>query len=758
MAKKIQKYRVEYSNEFPELTKSKISDLYIYCMACRKDFTISHGGRDDCRRHVDSPTHKKNKELFNKTSSIAAFISSKASQGDLSVIKAETLFVNALVEHNISFAVADHFNDLFRAMFPDSEIAKKFACRRTKTSAIVEKLAENLQTELAESLQSSAFSLCTDGGSDHKSQSYPMIVRYFDGSSIKTLLLDFPEMQEASSTGKHIFDLINSCFTKYHIPWENCIAFGTDNASVMTGRNAGVIAFLRQKFPDIFLSGCPCHLLHHAAEKAAAQLPLDATELLVDLFYFIQKHHKRMKELKEFQKLLGVEDHSILRHVGTRWLSLKRGLQRLLEQWAALTQYFRTLQPEGKKRLLQETSSSSSKKSMNSTSSSTKVTESSTKGKLPSDSSSKGKVPSDSSSSSSSSSKPSDEPKTKAEKLYSILSSDLNHLLCSFLFETVDVFVDANVFLQKDEPLIHCLRRSLVSLLTDIAVCFLKPSAIASCHDITKVNLDRKSQKSRDELVIGMKTKRMLEELRKDSKKWDKNDEDTFFCAVRAFYVAGMRYILQNIPVGEPLFKHAEVADIQLRHKSKFEDVEYFVKRFPMLIGGLSDEKLGKLQKQFLKYQVDPDLPSDLCDGTTRVDRAWAFLGSVKDTIGQPKYDLLARVMLGLLTIPHSNAYSERIFSAMKLTRSDVRSTMSQKMLGSALVLKQSMVANEKKCFQMNFTQKELRVAKSATVDKLSKSEAEKIEEDEIDKITGRVMAMLHEDHDDAACSAPVNH
>jgi len=53
---------------------------------------------------------------------------------DVGVINAEILFTDLLVEHNISFAASDHAGSLFRRMFPDSEIARKYGCGHTKTS------------------------------------------------------------------------------------------------------------------------------------------------------------------------------------------------------------------------------------------------------------------------------------------------------------------------------------------------------------------------------------------------------------------------------------------------------------------------------------------------------------------------------------------------------------------------------------------------------------------------------------------------
>ena len=54
-----------------------------------------------------------------------------------SVIQAEALWSTFVVEHNLAFNASDHATKLFPKMFPDSEIAKKFACGRTKTTVIL---------------------------------------------------------------------------------------------------------------------------------------------------------------------------------------------------------------------------------------------------------------------------------------------------------------------------------------------------------------------------------------------------------------------------------------------------------------------------------------------------------------------------------------------------------------------------------------------------------------------------------------------
>ena len=52
-------------------------------------------------------------------------------------IKAETMWSMFVAKHNLAFLTTDHATKMFKTMFADSEIARKFACIRSKTTAIV---------------------------------------------------------------------------------------------------------------------------------------------------------------------------------------------------------------------------------------------------------------------------------------------------------------------------------------------------------------------------------------------------------------------------------------------------------------------------------------------------------------------------------------------------------------------------------------------------------------------------------------------
>ena len=90
---------------------------------------------DEVSRHGEG---KKHLELFNARKSTNQvtkyYISSNSSSLDENVIKAETLISLAMAKHNVPLAFADHLAKVVKEAFPDSSIAKKYACGRGKTT------------------------------------------------------------------------------------------------------------------------------------------------------------------------------------------------------------------------------------------------------------------------------------------------------------------------------------------------------------------------------------------------------------------------------------------------------------------------------------------------------------------------------------------------------------------------------------------------------------------------------------------------
>ena len=90
----------------------------------------------------------------------------------------------------------------------------------------------------------------------------------------------------------------------------------------------------------MYILGCARHLIHLTAGKAASALSIKVDELLIDVYYYLEKSSNRLQKLEKFQKLHSVEVHKILKHVSVCWLSIGLCVNRLLEQWPALNKFF----------------------------------------------------------------------------------------------------------------------------------------------------------------------------------------------------------------------------------------------------------------------------------------------------------------------------------------------------------------------------------------------------------------------------------
>lgn len=122
----------------------------------------------------------------------------------------------------------------------------QYGCARTKTTAVLEVLADDDSDSITQVLRQNPFSLATDGSTDYEaSKLYPLVVRYFEPKiqQIVCVLLTLKELK-GDSTGENIYNLLNDEFLSRGIPWSNVISFGMDNASVMSGMNKGVAGFL----------------------------------------------------------------------------------------------------------------------------------------------------------------------------------------------------------------------------------------------------------------------------------------------------------------------------------------------------------------------------------------------------------------------------------------------------------------------------------------------------------------------------------
>ncbi len=182
-----------------------------------------------------------------------------------------------------------------------------------------------------------------------------------------------------------------------------------------------------------------------------------------------------------------------------------------------------------------------------------------------------------------------------------------------------------------------------------------------------------------------------------------------FYKKIREYYVKTCDYMRFKFPFCDEVIVNAEVADLDRCDKMSFECIKYLIKRFPALIstlGNNEDNLLDELQSQFCSLQIE-EIP-DCIKSEGRMDSKWKKLCDFY----KGKYSLLSKFMISVLTIPHSNADCERIFSHVTKTQTQFRSQLCSKTLESLLTVKSNMAES---CFEQNFDSDFLKKAKSAS-------------------------------------------
>lgn len=274
----LQKYLPSYTETWPCLVPSKLGDAHIFCNVCNCDFGISHGGKDDCSKHISRKKHIALATTVKKNTNIGQFFEATHAKEQNDTINAEVLFTQFIVEHNLPISSADHATKLMPKLFPDSTIATKYSCGRSKTTALVHEMAAIKTENLTQGVMKGPYSLATDGSNDATFKQYPLILTHYNSEEKKVTsnLLSISTF-EGNSTGENIFNAINSELTGLSIPFDRMLAFGCDNANVMVGKVKGVYGHILKENSKCFLAGCSCHLINLAAQKAVAQhrhLPL----------------------------------------------------------------------------------------------------------------------------------------------------------------------------------------------------------------------------------------------------------------------------------------------------------------------------------------------------------------------------------------------------------------------------------------------------------------------------------------------------
>ena len=241
----------------------------------------------------------------------------------------------------------------------------------------------------------------------------------------------------------------------------------------------------------------------------------------------------------------------------------------------------------------------------------------------------------------------------------------------------------------------------------------------------TEPKKKKKQYQLDDELMIGFITKQTLQKLKEEV---EPHEIRKFYTSIREFFVGAASYITHKFDWNEPILKHSCFVDFDKRKNIPFQSVEYFVSRFSEHCP--PPDQRDELYDEYRVYQSLPGIPSDLLsnlrstenstnehedDTRFRADILWHELEKQRDSDGKKKFGLLAPIAKLVLTLPHSNADEERVFSIVRKNKTIFRPNLSlDTTLPSILQCKVNGFSHTK-CFQFEPSHDVLQHAKPAT-------------------------------------------
>ena len=160
---------------------------------------------------------------------------------------------------------------------------------------IVAEIYITFRSELIRQMNSGPYSLDTNRSNDESGikKLNPVLIHLFDDNkgNVSTHLLDMGACKEG--TAEALFDNIDFILRENKVDWENCVAVGLDNTAVNVGKKNSIMTRVLAKNKNIFINGCPCHIIHNTANKASerfSEVPdFDVEDFLVDLFHWFDK-------------------------------------------------------------------------------------------------------------------------------------------------------------------------------------------------------------------------------------------------------------------------------------------------------------------------------------------------------------------------------------------------------------------------------------------------------------------------------------
>ena len=343
MSKRKHVFRDEYEKEFAEIQRSRKGDGYAHCCICDADISLVAMGKtaitvhNATKKHCNARRSAPNEILKNKD--IPINLKSKTAA-------AEIAWAFHTAQHQQLCLTNDCITGLFRALFCDSEIAKKFASNRTKTATIItEVLAPHARKSMLSELGDQPFSISISAFYHDEVKLFALVIRFFNARlGARMHVLDLRVIAEGTS--QQIVGFVRSAVEENGLDLNNMTSFCADSSRAYFGclqYNEHVYHHLKDQTRSLIQIACAANIFCITAETGADRLTVDIETISMKLCSYFKSQTNKVSGLTQFYTHLDASYSTLLTNSPTRWSTLSAVLERMINLWQPLKEHFLSL-------------------------------------------------------------------------------------------------------------------------------------------------------------------------------------------------------------------------------------------------------------------------------------------------------------------------------------------------------------------------------------------------------------------------------
>ena len=205
----------------------------------------------------------------------------------------------------------------------------------------------------------------------------------------------------------------------------------------------------------------------------------------------------------------------------------------------------------------------------------------------------------------------------------------------------------------------------------------VKPSFLKNITSVTDIDLTEESVLLDPKTIfLGGTTKATMNRLLNNGD-ITQATYDQFHKGVQLYYKDALDYIQRKFPISDPVICNSRWVDVVQRDKAEWNQVEFFIEKYSNQ-AFLQNIDNDLLFNEFVDYQsmYDDDISADAWSDEADIIVLMSWRHYIAKIILPGTCSKISQVASLVLVLPHSNAGLEQLFSVVRKTKTDMRSSL----------------------------------------------------------------------------------